>query len=78
MNAQNPTPEIYRMTNNGLLMKMEQATINEGIFMEIEIRVRGRVKLWPRVLREETVQTFCCVFLDFENNRQDWKHRNKT
>jgi len=27
------------MTNNDLLTKLEQATINEGIFMEIEIRV---------------------------------------
>jgi len=28
------------MTNNDLLTKLEQATINEGLFMEIEIRVR--------------------------------------
>jgi len=31
--------KIYRITNNDLLTTLEQAMINEGIFMEIEIRV---------------------------------------
>jgi len=38
--------------------KLEQASIrtNKGFLLD-EIHVWGRVKLWPRVLREETVQT---------------------
>jgi len=47
------------MINNDLLTKPDQATINEGIFMDMKY-VCGRVKLWSQVLREETVRTLHC------------------
>jgi len=42
-----------------LLTKLEQATINEGIFTQIETRVREG-EIVATVLKEETVQTLRC------------------
>jgi len=52
--------KIYAINNDQVLLtKLKETTINEGVFVEIRIHV-GRVKLWPQVLREETVRTLRC------------------